>query len=107
MRRGLRFSHGNARLIVVAALTAVGFGAQFAWEMYQSGARDPSYIILMTVCAIIALAIVAPWRFSGRSDAERPWGDVHKATRTLPETPMPADTDPSINRANKGSENGR
>src|SRR5436190_21274531 len=107
MRRSFRQSPGNAKVILVAALAAAGFGAKFAWDMYQSGARDPSYIILMTLCAVIALAIVAPRRFSGRSDADGQWGDEEEATRSLPETPMPVDSDPSKNPHKNGSQDGR
>jgi hypothetical protein len=107
MRRSFRQSHGNARLVAVAALAAAGLGAKFAWDMYQSGARDPSYIIFMALAAVVALAIVAPRWFRGASDAEGQWGGEDGATRTLPETPMPADSDPSINRAKKDSEDGR
>jgi len=107
MRQSFRQSRGNAKVVAVAALAAAGIAAKLAWEMYNSGARDPSYIIFMALCAVIALAIVAPRRFSGRSDAEEQWGDEDEANRTFPETPMPADSDPSINRSKKGSKNGR
>src|SRR5262245_26699631 len=54
---------GNARIIVVALVAALGFGVKIAWEAYDSGARDLGYIFFMSLAAVIALAIVAPRRF--------------------------------------------
>ena len=52
------------------------------------------YIIFMAIAAVIAFAIVAPRRFSGRGNTEDQWGDEDEATEHCPKlqcqpTPTP------------------
>ena len=96
-------SHGNAKFAVVAALVAISLGANFAWNMYESGARDPSYIFFMSLAAVVALALVAPRRFNGRGDANEEWEDEDEESPTKLETPMPADSVPAINAEKDGA----
>jgi hypothetical protein len=57
---------GSTRLVVLWVVGALFFGANFAYRMYQSGDTDLGYLIAMALCAVIAVAIVAPKVFLGR-----------------------------------------
>ena len=72
---------------------AIAAGLFFARRIYQSGASDLSYIIAMSVAAVVAIAIVAPRKFSSvRSlfdDDDPPYGsdssDPHFPKGTKPD----------------------
>jgi hypothetical protein len=86
-------STGNAKVIALAAVAALGLAAKAALNAYDSGARDPSFIICMSLALVVAIAIVAPGKFLRPGAEEDDWGDNVHPYGDQRETPMPPPVD--------------
>jgi len=68
-------NRGSARPVFVWFFVAASILVTVATKLYRDGASDIGYIVLMSVAAVIALAIVAPKRFTSMRGATRDWED--------------------------------
>ena len=72
-RRAALNNRGSAKRVLVWFFVAVPILVAVATKLYRNGALDIGYIILMSVAAVIALAIVAPKRFTSMRGGTRDW----------------------------------
>jgi len=78
--RPLKFRQtGTAKQVLVWLLVALSAGGLVAAYLYDSGASDPSFIVAMSIAAIVAIAIVAPRKFSSLHNLFDPDGDFDDA----------------------------
>jgi len=61
--------------IFVWIVVAVFIFAAVAVRLYRDGASDLSFIVGMSIAAVIAIAIVAPKRFNSTREASSDWED--------------------------------
>jgi len=70
---------GTAKQVLAWVLVALTFGGLVAAYLYDSGASDPSFIITMSIAAVVAIVIVAPRKFSSLHNLFDPDGDFDDA----------------------------
>ena len=65
-------SRGAINKVAAALVAALAFGGTLAYRALRDGASDFSYIFFMSLAGVIAVAIVAPRRFT-EGDDRPPW----------------------------------
>lgn len=75
----MRMSRGSARAVVVAVLVALGLVSVMVLTMFRSGNSDLWYVLAMALAAVVAIAIVAPGRFSGTHREAGDWSEEVRA----------------------------
>ena len=70
-----RSAKGAAVQIFVWIVVAVSIFTAIAASLYRDGASDISFIVGMSIAAVIAIAIVAPKRFKSTRGASSDWED--------------------------------
>ena len=68
-------NQGSARRIFIWIIVAASILLTLAIRMYRDGASDIGFIVAMAVAGVIAIAIVAPKRFTSVRGADPKWED--------------------------------
>ena len=87
--------------VVVWVISGLVMGALFAAKMYFSGEKNLAYILVMTLAAIIAMAMVAPSLFFGKQRDASDWSSEIKA---LQARKMPPVTEADSKAANDSND---
>jgi hypothetical protein len=74
-RRAAPKNRGSATHIFIWIVVAVSIFAAVASKLYSDGASDVSYVMWISVVAVIAIAIVAPRRFKSIRGGSPIWED--------------------------------
>jgi hypothetical protein len=96
-------SAGSVRQVVLWLIGAFIFGATVAYRVYRSGNTDLGYILAISGCVVVAIAIVAPNFFSGRRRDPGDWSQEIQDLRSKHETPVvgPRDVAGDLERSNE------
>ncbi len=97
---------GSARQFYIWIVVAASLFVAAANRFYRDGASDLGFIVAMSVAVVIALAIVAPRRFTSIRGGAPDWEDEnpYKPSPDDDESDSPSDHS-SISRPNQGSKN--
>jgi hypothetical protein len=75
------------RGVILWLLGALIIGGTVAYKVYARGDTDIAYIVAMSACAVIAMAIVAPDFFSGRRREPGDWSQEIQELHSKGEPP--------------------
>ena len=78
---GGRSHFGGARAVAIALLVALGFGVTMAVKMLRSGDSEWSYILAVSLAAVVAMAIVAPSKFTAGHRGPGDWSNEVRELR--------------------------
>jgi hypothetical protein len=106
---GTRRSLGGAKHIAIWVLLAAAFGVFMAIKLYRSGNTNLSYVLAMSIAAVVGIALVAPSRFSGEHREPGDWSRELKELRQRRENPTAsAISQPSAGKqASEGNQSAR
>ena len=87
-RHSIRRVNGSVRVIAACLVAALGIAGAIGFRMMASGASDMAYVVAMCFACVVALAIVAPGLFTGKSQEGADFSDeiekLHSQSKGTP-----------------------